>query len=109
MNLITLAETHAGLAAQASSGRSAVTVHGGHEHALRQTVMALSEGEHLHEHEHHGGEATVLVLLGHIRLVTDTESQGAAPGDFLVLPERRHRIEAETDAAILFTNVVQPQ
>ncbi|MEW2505402.1 MULTISPECIES: cupin domain-containing protein [unclassified Amycolatopsis] len=109
MNLITLAETHAGLAAQASSGRSAVTVHGGHEHALRQTVMALRAGEHLHEHEHPGGETTVLVLLGHLRLVTGAESRSAAPGDFLVLPERRHRLEAETDVAILFTNVVRPR
>ncbi|MEU4670369.1 cupin domain-containing protein [Amycolatopsis sp. NPDC023774] len=107
MNLITLAETQAGLAAQASSGRSAVTVHGGREHALRQTVMALNEGEHLHEHEHHGGETTVLVLHGHIRLITGAESRRAAPGDFLVLPERRHRIEAETDAAFLFTHVVR--
>ncbi|WP_326565270.1 LuxR family transcriptional regulator [Amycolatopsis rhabdoformis] len=106
MNLFTLAETHTGLATQAPARRSAVTVHGGHEHALRQTVMALSQGEHLHETEHPGGETTVLVLHGNIRLVTGAQQQSGAPGDYFVPAAGRHRIEAETDAAILFTHVV---
>ncbi len=32
------------LAREAHSGRSAATVHGGHDRALRQTVMALRQG-----------------------------------------------------------------
>ena len=43
------------------SGRAADTVHGGHEKALRQTVVALVAGQALAEHEN-PGEATVLVL-----------------------------------------------
>ena len=35
------------LARQASSGRSAQTVFGGHEHVLRQTVIALAAGHGL--------------------------------------------------------------
>ncbi|MET9629744.1 hypothetical protein ABZX92_20000 [Lentzea sp. NPDC006480] len=51
-SLIAPAENHLALARQLSSGRSAETVHGGHDRASRQTVMALCKGEHLHEHEH---------------------------------------------------------
>jgi quercetin dioxygenase-like cupin family protein len=55
-------------AREADRGRSATTVHGGHDRSLRQTVMALRQGEHLHEHEH-PGEVTVHVLHGRMRLV----------------------------------------
>ena len=48
-------------AAAADSGRSAETVCGGHEKALRQTVIAMNAGVELSEHEN-PGEATVLVL-----------------------------------------------
>ncbi|MEV4316154.1 LuxR family transcriptional regulator [Actinocrispum sp. NPDC049592] len=93
------------LARAASSRRSAATVFGGHEHSLRQTVMALLENEHLHEQEHEH-ETTVLLLDGRVRLVAGPESWEAGPGDLLVLPGRRHRIEAVEDSVFLFTNVV---
>ena len=51
-SLTALARNHVEAARGASSGRSAATVHGGHERQLRQTVMALRAGEHMHEHEH---------------------------------------------------------
>ncbi|HEY0499643.1 MAG TPA: LuxR family transcriptional regulator [Kutzneria sp.] len=85
--------------------RSARTVHGGHEHSLRQTVIALLAGEHLHEHEH-GSDTTVYVLQGRVRLVAGRDSWEAVPGDLLSLPDRRHRVEAVTDAVFLFTNAV---
>jgi quercetin dioxygenase-like cupin family protein len=89
-------------AREASSGRSATTVHGGHDRSLRQTVMALRKGEHLHEHEH-PGEVTVHVLHGRVRLVAGPDSWEGLPGDLLVMPERRHRVEAVQDCAFLFT------
>ena len=46
-------------ACASSSGRAARTVHGGHEHVLRQTVIALAAGQTLAEHEN-PGEATVM-------------------------------------------------
>jgi quercetin dioxygenase-like cupin family protein len=49
------------------TSRSAQTVYGGHEHALRQTVLALTAGSSLDEHES-PGEATIQVLRGRIRL-----------------------------------------
>jgi hypothetical protein len=48
-------------AAAAPAGRSAETVYGGHEHTLRQTVLAMTAGTSLTEHEN-PGEATVQVL-----------------------------------------------
>jgi quercetin dioxygenase-like cupin family protein len=88
------------LAREASSGRSATTVHGGHDRSLRQTVMALRQGEHIHEHP---GEVTVHVLHGRVRLVAGPDSWDGLPGDLLVMPERRHRVEAVQDCAFLFT------
>ncbi len=90
------------LARESDSGRSATTVHGGYDRSLRQTVMALRQGEHIHEHEH-PGEVTVHVLHGRVRLVAGPDSWDALPGDLLVMPERRHRVEAVQDCAFLFT------
>ncbi|MDP9846298.1 LuxR family transcriptional regulator [Streptosporangium lutulentum] len=87
---------------EVDSGRSATTVHGGHDRSLRQTVMALRQGEHIHEHEH-PGEVTVHVLHGRVRLVAGPDSWDGLPGDLLVMPERRHRVEAVQDCAFLFT------
>ena len=39
------------LAQNAASGRSSHTVYRGHEHVLRQTVIALAAGQTLDEHE----------------------------------------------------------
>ncbi|MGW0802561.1 LuxR family transcriptional regulator [Nonomuraea sp. NPDC002799] len=90
------------LARAADSGRSATTVHGGHDRSLRQTVMALRQGEHIHEPDH-PGEVTVHVLHGRVRLVAGPESWDGLPGDLLVMPERRHRVEAVEDCAFLFS------
>ncbi|MGW6934532.1 LuxR family transcriptional regulator [Lentzea sp. NPDC054927] len=105
-SLTALAHNHLALARDASSGRSAATVHGGHDKALRQTVMALRHGEHLHEHEH-PGEVTVQVLLGRVRLVAGPYRQEAEPGNLLTLPENRHRVEALEDSVFLFTTALR--
>lgn len=86
----------------ASSGRSATSVCSGHERVLRQTVIALRIGTRLDEHEN-PGEATVYVLQGRIVLSVGEVTWQAMAGDFLVLPEARHAIEAVEDSAILLT------
>jgi len=50
-SLTALARQQLEHAQHAASGRSAHTVYGGHEHLLRQTVIALTAGQKLNEHE----------------------------------------------------------
>lgn len=89
-------------ARSSSSGRGAVTVHGGHDHDLRQTVIALVDGRALGEHES-PGEATLQVLHGRVRLVAGEDSWEGGVGDHLVIPPARHDLTALSDAAVLLT------
>jgi quercetin dioxygenase-like cupin family protein len=105
ISLTALAREQLELAQRAPSGRSARTVHGGHEHQLRQTVIALAEGRSLDEHES-PGEATVLVLQGRVRLVAGDVSWPGSAGHFIVVPPARHVLEADEDSVVLLTAVV---
>jgi quercetin dioxygenase-like cupin family protein len=84
------------------SGRSSVTVHGGRENTLRQTLIALAEGHGLNEHES-PAEATLQVIRGRVRLETSGGSWEGEASDFLVIPPERHDLSALTDAAVLLT------
>jgi quercetin dioxygenase-like cupin family protein len=83
---------HLERAAAASTGRSAETVHGGHEHVLRQTLIARRAGTVPAEHEN-PGEATVLVLRGRVRLLSGEDQWEGMTGDLLVVPPTRHSLE----------------
>jgi quercetin dioxygenase-like cupin family protein len=105
ISLTALAREQLELAHSASSGRSARTVFGGHEHTLRQTVIALVAGQSLDEHES-PGEATLHVLHGRVVLAAgDTAWKGAA-GHFMIVPDRRHTLKAEEDSVVLLTTAV---
>ncbi|WP_436702235.1 cupin domain-containing protein [Nocardioides sp. BYT-33-1] len=86
----------------ASSGRAAVTVYGGREHRLRQTLIALRAGERLGEHDA-PDEATLQVLEGEVALHAGGDTWRGEAGDHLVIPPQRHDLEALTDAAVLLT------
>jgi len=101
-SLDAIAREQARRASAASSGRSAETVFGGHEHALRQTVLALTAGSALDEHEN-PGEATVQVLRGRVRLTAGQVAWEGRAGDLLVVPDARHALAAIEDSAILLT------
>jgi quercetin dioxygenase-like cupin family protein len=80
-------------ASAAPAGRSARTVYGGHEHVLRQTLMALTAGSSMSEHEN-PGEATVHVLHGRVRLVAAALEWEGRDGDLLIVPQARHTLHA---------------
>jgi len=107
-SLPNLVEEQLDAARAATSGRAAVTVHGGHEHDLRQTVIALVEGRSLGEHES-PGEATLHVLRGRVRLVAGEDSWQGEEGDYLVIPPARHDLTALSDAAVLLTVATRAQ
>lgn len=101
-SLTQLAEEQLALARDASSGRAAVTVYGGREHDLRQTLIALAADRGLGEHEA-PGEATLQVLRGQVRLTAGEDHWEAGTGDHLVIPPARHDLHALTDAVVLLT------
>lgn len=86
----------------ASSGRSATTVFGGHEHRLRQTLVALCADRTLDDHEN-PGEATVHVISGRVRLEADGNAWDGREGDLLVVPQARHSLHALADSTVLLT------
>ena len=66
VSLTALGRQHLAAAHDAHSGRSAHTVYGGHQHTLRHTLIALTAGTRLDDHESLG-EATLQVLRGRVR------------------------------------------
>lgn len=94
-------------AKNATSGRSASAVVGGHEQVLRQTVIALREGSSMTEHNS-PGEATIIVLSGHVLLSAGSNSWEGRKGDLLVIPPERHSLEAHTDSVVVLTTVNEP-
>lgn len=107
ISLDALVDEHLTAARQAASGRSARTVHGGQEHSLRQTLLALAAGRGLDEHES-PGEATLQVLRGRVRLATRQDAWEGAAGDYVVIPAERHSLTAIDDSAVLLTVAVRP-
>jgi quercetin dioxygenase-like cupin family protein len=102
LSLTALVRTELEAAELSSNGRSANTVYGGHEHVLRQTVIAMVAGESLQEHEN-PGEATVQVLRGRVLLASGDVFWEGASGDLLIIPDARHSLEALEDAVVLLT------
>jgi quercetin dioxygenase-like cupin family protein len=90
------------LARDSKSGRAARTIFGGSGSSLRHTVVALTAGTTLAEHEN-PGEATILVLEGRVRLVAPEAYWSGCEGDLLVVPQSRHSLQALTDATVLLT------
>lgn len=101
-SLSALAEEKLAAAKEAGSGRAAVTIFGGQEHDLRQTLVALAGGRALGEHDS-PGEASLQVLRGEVRLHAGAETWEGREGDYVHIPPQRHDLEAVTDAVVLLT------
>jgi quercetin dioxygenase-like cupin family protein len=91
-------------AARADSARASTTVVGGHEHVMRQTVIALTAGAVLAEHEN-PGEASIYVIVGRVDLQVGKDSWQARTGDLVEIPPARHSLRAIEDSAVLLTAV----
>ena len=101
-SLADAARNHMERARAAEHGRSAHTVHGGHDRALRQTVVALRAGTTLGEHPSER-EATLLVLAGRVRLTDGAQTFEAGTSDLLTVPAAAYTLAAVEDSALLFT------
>jgi quercetin dioxygenase-like cupin family protein len=104
MSLDAIAREQLAAARRSSAARSATTVFGGHERAMRQTVIALLAGHALAEHEN-PGEATVYVIAGRIEISAGTEVWEGRAGDLLVVPDAPHALRALEDAVVMLTAV----
>lgn len=104
VSLTSLVKEHLDKALAANSGRSAVTVYGGSKHQLRQTLIAISAGNRLAEHES-PGEATLQVLRGSIVLSTARNKWELNEGDLCAIPAELHAVDATSDSVFLLTVV----
>ncbi|MET8565125.1 LuxR family transcriptional regulator [Streptomyces flaveolus] len=102
LSLDALARERLENASTAASGRSAATVYGGHEHALRQTVLALTARTSLAEHEK-PGEATPLMLRGRVRLTSGDNSSEGRSGDLITVPTAPPQSAGGRGRAVLLT------
>ena len=101
-SLPALVRHHLAASQSASSGRSAHTIYGGHEHSLRQTLMAMTAGSTLDDHES-PGESTLQVLQGRVRVTNSSAGWDGSPGDHIILPRVRHGLHAVEDSVVLLT------
>jgi quercetin dioxygenase-like cupin family protein len=104
VSLTSLAAEKLAEARQTHSGRAAHTIHGGHTHELRQTVLALVAGCGLAEHDS-PGEATLHVLHGHVRLTAGDDAWDGKTGDYVAIPPQRHTLQAVEDSVVMLTVV----
>lgn len=102
ISLTKLAEEQLEAARTSHAGRAAHTVHGGHDHLLRQTLIALRGGSELAEHNS-PGQATLQVLQGQVRVTAGSDTWSGGPGDLMAIPRERHGLHADSDAVVLLT------
>ena len=103
-DLAKIADDLLGQAATSSAHRAADTIYGGSNHALRHTLIALTAGAALDEHES-PGEATLHVLRGRVELRSAGGSTTVGEGQLTPIPPERHSLSATTDSVVLLTVV----
>jgi quercetin dioxygenase-like cupin family protein len=87
-------------ARRSSNGRASRTLH--HGHRLHQTLLALTAGTRLAEHQS-PGDATVQCLSGHVVLNAGAESVAVPAGGLVHVPARRHDLVAREDSLVVLT------
>jgi quercetin dioxygenase-like cupin family protein len=102
VSLTAVGDEQMAIARGLSSGRAAQTIFGGHEHFLRQTVIALVGGRETSVHRS-PGEATLQVLQGQIKVTAGDATWEGAIGDFVIVPAGTHSVLAVEDAVMLLS------
>ncbi len=102
IDLTALVDQHLDLARQDPHGRSAELV--AHDGELRQTVLALTAGSRLGEHNSPAA-ATLQVLRGRVRVESEDVQAEPAAGELWVLTHERHSVVALEDSVFLLTTV----
>jgi quercetin dioxygenase-like cupin family protein len=95
-----LADTLLDQARGHTSGRAAITVASGS--GLRATVIAMTEGTELSEHDSHPS-ATLQILRGSVRLHSANREWVIGEHAIVTIPPQRHGLTAISDAVILLT------
>ncbi|MEV4944847.1 cupin [Streptomyces sp. NPDC053755] len=102
VDLATLVEEHLAKARSDAHGRSAHRVV--HDGVLRQSVIALTSGTGLDEHNAPPA-ASLQVLRGRVKLTAAGRSEELAAGELQMIPKERHGLVALEDAVVLLTAV----
>ncbi|UNS96911.1 cupin [Streptomyces tubbatahanensis] len=97
-----LAAEHLALARKDPHGRSAYLFL--HDGPLRQSVIALTEGSALEEHNAPPA-ASLHVLQGSVRITEGTADQDVAAGQIQRIPHLRHGVLALEDSVFILTTV----
>ncbi|MET9438352.1 MFS transporter [Streptomyces sp. NPDC006551] len=101
-DLAALADEHLANAHNDAHGRSAhLVVHDG---VLRQSVIALTAGTVLDEHNAPPA-ASLQVLRGRVKLTAADRSEELSAGELQMIPKERHGLAALEDAVVLLTAV----
>ncbi|MFF4871772.1 cupin [Streptomyces sp. NPDC090109] len=102
LDLTALADEHLAAARTAPHGRSAHLVM--HDGVLRQTVIALTAGTSLDEHNAPPA-ASLQVLRGRVNLTAAGRAEELRAGGLRMIPKERHGLTALEDAVVLLTAV----
>lgn len=84
------------------AGRAARTLTPGGGAALKQTMLALLEGQELADHRA-PGTATLIVLRGRATLTWGQQEVALAEGQWAAIPPAVHAVQAHSDTVILLT------
>jgi quercetin dioxygenase-like cupin family protein len=88
-------------AAGESAGRAARTLPHPVD-GLRQTLVALTAGAEMHEHESPGA-ASLMVIRGRVTVVAGDESTEIGAHQIAPVPDRRHSLRADVQSVVLLT------
>lgn len=101
-DLNALADEHMTAARASAHGRSAHRTL--HQEFLRQTVIALTSGTVLDEHNAPPA-ASLQVLRGAVRITAESGDVDLTAGELRPVPQERHGLVALEDAVVLLTAV----